>query len=366
MKKYILFLAAIFTIAFAAMPAAAQCDPNVESPIRCGYYNEGYQLGTGDAQSNRSSDYRRHRNRYTGQYENFFRNGYEAGYNSVRPSSRWTNSQRSAYDSGYTIGQSDRRNGGQNRTSESQRGYDANIGLYFQQGYYDGFNNRSRTYDVPLGQIPIQPPIGGGTTGTATWEGRVDDRANIVLRGSSIYAENVSGNGVNTTYQNVNGFLPRRATNVMVQKRDGRGNVTVVQQPSRANDFAAVIQIFDSRGGSGNYKIEISWTGPANVEEPYSSGRVTWRGRVDQTANILISGNYVQTQDTSGSGLSNVRYDINGNLARRPGSVTARKRNGRGTVMVIEQPSFANDFTAIIQVFDQGGGADNYEVEIDW
>lgn len=360
-------MVAMFTITLAAIPAAAQCDPNIESPIRCGYYTEGYQLGTGDAQSNKTSDYRRYRNRYAGQYESFFRNGYEAGYNSVRPSTRWTYSQRSAYDSGYTIGQSDRRSAGQNRTSESQRGYDASIGLYFQQGYYDGFNNRSRTYDVPIGQIPvIQPPIGGGTTGTATWEGRVDDRANIVLRGSSIYAENVSGNGVSTSYQNVNGFLPRRASNINVQKRDGRGNVTVIQQPSRANDFAAVIQIFDPRGGSGTYKIEISWGGSANVEEPYSSGRVTWRGRVDQSANILISGNYVQTQDTSGTGISGVTHNINGYLARRPGSVTASKKNGRGTVTVIEQPSFANDFTAIIQIFDQGGGADNYEVEINW
>jgi len=130
--------------------------------------------------------------------------------------------------------------------------------------------------------------------------------------------------------------------------------------------IAAVIQIFDSRGGSGNYKIEISWTGPANVEDPYTSGRVNWRGRVDQTANILISGSDVQTQDKSGTGVSGVTHNINGSLARRPGSVTVRKRNGRGTVMVLEQPSFANDFTAVIQIFDQGSGADNYEVEISW
>ncbi len=366
MNRYILFFFGLCIFGLAAAPVAAQCDPNIESPIKCGYYNEGYQYGVRDAQANRSSDYRRHRDRFSRQYESYFRNGYQNGYDSVRPIDRWTNSQRSAYDSGYTIGQSDRRQGGRNTSSANSSRYDANIGLYFQQGYNDGFSGRPRRYDVPIGGGGIDPPVGGGTTGTAVWEGRVDDRGNVVLRGNSIYTENVSGNGINTTHQNVNGFLPRRSTSVTVRKRDGRGNVSVIQQPNRSNNFAAVIQISDSRGGSGSYKIEITWSGPANVEEPYSAGSVSWRGRVDQKANIIISGSYVQTEDASGSGLSGVTHNLNGVLARRPGRVNVRKQNGRGTVTVLQQPTWENDFTAIVQVFDPDSGSDNYEVEIRW
>ncbi|MBK9213987.1 MAG: hypothetical protein IPM59_00035 [Chloracidobacterium sp.] len=74
----------------------------------------------------------------------------------------------------------------------------------------------------------------------------------------------------------------------------------------------------------------------------------------------------MQSQDTAGTGLSNVRFDINGYLARRPGSVTVRRRDGRGTVNILQQPSWENDFTAIVQIFDPNGGADDYDVDINW
>lgn len=358
-------------IAFGSIAASAQCDRSTASPIKCGYYDEGYQDGIADANSYRSNDYRRYRSKFESQYESFYRNGYNAGFDSVRPTTRWTNSQRSAYDSGYTIGQNDRRNAGMNRSGENAgRGYDANIGLYFQQGYNDGFNNRPRTYDVPLGNLPTYPGGGGGsgTTGTASWSGRVDDRANIIIRGGNIRSEDVSGTGLQVSYKNMNGSLPRRATTVSATKRNGRGDVRVIQQPSRSNDYTAIIQIADSRGGSDNYNVDISWTrqGGNSGNEPYRSGSVRWRGRVDQTANIIISGSEVQTQDSAGTGLSDVNFNITGYLANRPGSVTARKRNGRGSVTVTQQPSWENDFTAIVQIFDPSGGADNYEVDINW
>ena len=358
-------------VVFGHVYASAQCDRNTASPIKCGYYDEGYQDGVADANSYRSSDYRRYRNKFESQYEDFYRRGYSTGFDSVRPSVRWTNSQRSAYDSGYTIGQSDRRNGGSNRSGENAaRGYDPNIGLYFQQGYDDGFNNRPRRYDVPFGNYPPNPGGGGGgSIGTASWSGRVDDRANIIIRGETIRSEDVSQTGLQVNYQNMNGNLPRRASVVSATQRSGRGDVRVLQQPSRSNDYTAIIQIVDSRGGSDNYVVDISWTrsgGGNSGNEPYRAGSVKWRGRVDQTADIVISGSEVQTQDASGTGISDVNFNINGSLASRPGTVTARKRSGRGSVTVKQQPSADNDFTAIVQVFDPGGGADNYEVDITW
>lgn len=370
MKTLLLLTFAFCVMAFGGITASAQCDPNTTGIIKCSYYNEGYQDGANDARNNRSNDYRRYRDKYERRYEDFFRDGYSAGYESVRPTTRWTNSQRNAYDSGYSIGQNDRRSGTYNRPGEGARGgYDSNIAAYFQQGYDDGYNNRSRQYDVPLGNIPpTYPPYPGqgNTAGSAYWNGRVDDRANIVIRGNTIYAENVSGNQTTTSSQNVRGSLPRRATNVTVNKRDGRGIVSIIQQPNRSNNFTAIIQIYDPKSGSGNYKIEASWVGAANVEEPYQSGSVSWRGRVDQTVNILISGSDVQSIDVATTGLWSVSHNINGYLARRPGSISAYKRKGRGTVTVLQQPTWENDFTAIVQIFDPNGGADNYEVDISW
>ena len=370
MRNLFFCTAILFVIAFGGISASAQCDRNTASPIRCGFYDEGYQDGVADGTSNRSNDYRRYRSKYVSQYESFYSQGYSAGYDSVRPTTRWTSSQRAAYNSGYTLGQNDRRSGTQGRSAGSGEGsYDATIGLYFQQGYSDGFSNRPRQYDVPLTGGPTYPTNPGGAAGTASWSGRVDDRANIIIRGGTMRSEDVSGTGLQAGFQNMNGSLPRRSTVVTAQKTEGRGDVFVIQQPNRANDFTAIVQVVDSRGGADNYRVDIAWGGSGNTSttnDPYRSGSVRWRGRVDQTANIVISGTEVESQDAAGTGLSNVSFDINGYLARRSGSVTASKRNGRGTVRIIQQPSWDNDFTAIVQVFDPGAGADNYEIEINW
>jgi len=46
---------------------------------------------------------------------------------------------------------------------------------------------------------------------------------------------------------------------VSVNKLSGRGTVRVLQQPSRANDFTAVIEIYDTGGGAQEYRLEIVW-----------------------------------------------------------------------------------------------------------
>ncbi len=372
MKKYILFFFILCTLAFSSILASAQCNPATASPIRCGFYDEGYQDGASDGRSNQNDDYRRYRSKFDRQYESFYRDGYSAGYDSVRPSTRWTNSQRSAYNSGYTIGLNDRRSPGRNSVQGALGRYDQNIALYFQQGYDDGFSGRNRTYDVPVGTNPPLPGPGGGggggggNTGTAFWSGRVDDRVNVIFRGNSITTQNISGNTLQTFTQGINGRMPNRPSIITARKTDGRGDVTVIQQPDRSNNFTTIVEIFDRNSGADNYRFELSWAAAANVEEPYSSGNVRWRGRVDQTVNVIISGNSVQSQDTTGTGLSNVTFDLNGYLANRPGSVNVRKRNGRGTVTVLQQPSRFNDYTAIVQIFDPNSGADNYEIDITW
>lgn len=383
MKRTFLIFAFIFGISFGVVSATAQCDPNTLSPIKCSYYNEGYQDGANDARSGQSSDYKRYKNKYERKYEDNFRDGYNAGYNSVGYGGGSNASgDMIAYDRGYWLGGSDVRNN-QRRNYRNYSGqYDRSFEKYFRDGYNDGYDYKDRkypapekpgtvnpTYPVPPIYPPVQPPVyplPGVENGTATWSGRVDDRANIVIRGNSIYAENVSGNGVQTTYQNMGGSLPRRNSTVTVRS-NGRGSVTVIQQPNRSNNFTAIIQIADTKGGSGDYKLDVSWAGTGgNVEEPYSSGSVRWRGRVDQTVNISVAGTSVVADDISGTGMSGADFTINGYLANRPGSVNVRKVRGRGTVKVLEQPSWNNGFNAIIQIFDPNGGADNYEIEITW
>lgn len=308
MRHFLFFLVLFGVFAFSGISVFAQCDSSRLSPIQCGYYNEGYEDGTNDSQSNRDSNYRRYNNKLDSRlYERYYIQGYDAGFISVRQ----------------------------------------------PQNPYPNPNN---------------PRPGRGTsTGTIDWSGRVDNRVNIVIRGGEITNQQVAGSFY-PGYQNMSGVLPRRNSTVSVSKIGGRGTVDVIQQPDRNNNFTAIVQIFDPPKSDDNYRLQIRWQTQSwnNDDEQYSSGRVVWRGRVDQRANIVISGSDVQSIDDSNSGLNNVDFTINGYLAARNGNVSIRKRRGRGSVTVLQQPSASNNYEAIIQVFDTERSSDDYEVEITW
>lgn len=310
MKHFLFFFLLFGIFAFSGVSVFAQCDTGRLSQIQCGYYDEGYQDGANDARTNRDSNYRRYNNKLDSRlYERYYIQGYDAGFSSVRQP---------------------------------------------QNPYPNPNPNNPR-------------PSRGTSTGTIDWSGRVDNRVNIVIRGNEIRNEQIAGS-FNPGYQNMSGVLPRRNAIVSVGKLAGRGTATVIQQPDRNNDFTAIVQISDPPRSDDDYRLQIRWQTPNwnNADEQYSSGRVVWRGRVDQRANIVISGSDVQSIDDSNSGLNNVDFTINGYLASRNGNVSVKKRRGRGSITILQQPSPSNDYEAVIQVFDPNRGDDEYEVEITW
>lgn len=368
-----------------------QCQANY-TPIQCGYFQEAYQDGAADAQSNRTNDYKRYKSKLEGsKYENFYKQGYDVGYSAVKPYQRWDKDQKSVYDNGFQKGDSDKRKNISRLPERYDGQYNRTHEAFFKQGYYDGFDGRSKQYDVPVGNVPPVNPNSptfpnnptnptfpntnptfpnttmkaGTATGTVSWNGRVDDRTNIVIQGDQVTEQVIAGGGGFVSNKSMNGVLPRVASAISVSKQDGRGNAMVIQQPSRENNYVAIVQVVDTNRGSDNYRLQISWQATEPLEEPYQSGRVSWRGRVDQTANIIISGNSVQTQDASATGVQVTSSNITGYLARRPGTVSVSKR-GRGSVTVLQQPTAENGFVAIVQVFDADRGAGDYEVEITW
>ena len=368
MKKLFIISALVLCfVGFGTITASAQCDLNTASPIKCGFYDEGYQDGIQDAKSNRSNDYKRYRSKYssTNQYENFYSRGYDAGYQSVRPTVRWTTAQRNAYDAGYSQGQSDRRTAGRGIEGVISGRYDPGIGAFYQQGYDDGFNNRPRQYNVAVGNAPTYPGT-GGSVGTAVWTARVDDRTNLIIRGNTMQTQTISGNTTIVSSQTMNSDLPRRATTVSARKLDGRGQVNVIQQPNQGNDFTAIVQVYDARGGTDIYRVEISWAGGSTIDPNIRSNSLRWSGTVEHMAEISISGRDVQSRDTSNLGLDNVDFRLNGQLPRRAVNVTLRRREGRGQITLIQQPSVMNNFTAVVQVYDVEAGGDRYVFDLEW
>ena len=377
MKYLTQILMAMMLIFGLGSIASAQCDPATQSHIRCGYYNEGFQDGVRDAQERQANNYQRYRSKYERQYENFYRDGYRAGYTSVPTFGRWTSQQRLAYDRGYNLGANDRRTGRAESSRQSEIQAAMNVRPYHAQGYMDGYSGTPRRYDFQIGTNPGFPGPGfpgpgfpgpgtGGTTGSVVWNGRVDDRVRVFVQGNRIWGQDMTNTGFQQGAIAWNGSLPRRATNVSVNKRDGRGTAFVVEQPNSRNAYTATIEISDPRSGDDNYRLEITWQGSSVTSPVYSSGRVSWRGRVDERVNIMISGQDVWDETLAGIPTSNITFDIQGYLASSSGTLRANKRNGRGSVQVIQQPSFANGFVGIVQVHDPSGGADQYDVEITW
>jgi len=103
------------------------------------------------------------------------------------------------------------------------------------------------------------PPDTGNRSGRMTWRGRVDDDVRIRIRGGSADVETIGGTPYYDSQPNFVNSLPNRRVTVRVSKNRGRGDIFVEQQPSRENDFTAIIRIKDTRGGADNYEFTLEW-----------------------------------------------------------------------------------------------------------
>ncbi len=365
-----IFLVGIFlgvnTVFVAAQGNLGNCENLYTSPIECGFYLEGAQDGAADAHSNRSNNYRRYSRKYTGKYRKFYSHGYEDGYKNKGDFMAWTSAERATYNNGYDLGVRDRR-----RSNIRKEKFNRNRTIFYRQGYMDGYDGKKRTYDVAIDDSnPNNNNYGnrpGNTSrdGSVNWRGTVDDKVNLILRRNSIRTETISGTSYGESDLRLNPGLPRSDSFVTVNKLDGRGSASVVQQPSRANGYTAIVRIEDSKSGADQYVLDISWGSTSNSNS-FSGGKVIWNGRVDDRVNIEIDGSRVLSRAVTGRAVSDVSFDIAGRLPNRPNTVFVRKLDGRGDVVILEQPNRGNGYRALVQVIDKKSGDDNYELEITW
>jgi hypothetical protein len=103
------------------------------------------------------------------------------------------------------------------------------------------------------------PGDGGGRGGRMTWRGRVDDDVRITIRGGTADVETLGGTPYNDSQPNFGASLPSRRVTVRLTNKRGRGEIYIEQQPSRENNFAAVVRIKDTRGGAAEYEFELQW-----------------------------------------------------------------------------------------------------------
>jgi hypothetical protein len=96
-------------------------------------------------------------------------------------------------------------------------------------------------------------------------------------------------------------------------------------------------------------------------------GELSWHGDVDDVADIRIQGRRVEYVSRSGQPLRNVSFDIRGGgLPRRSVNVELDVARGRGNVVVVQQPTERNGFTAVIRVIDRRSGYGDYDFDLRW
>jgi len=97
---------------------------------------------------------------------------------------------------------------------------------------------------------------------TFAWAGRVDGEDVIVAKGNQSSIEHVAASEVTGARFAFSAPLPAREVAVSLKKIDGRGKVTLIEQPSSGNGYAAKVRIEDDKGGADDYKFELSWEQP--------------------------------------------------------------------------------------------------------
>jgi hypothetical protein len=94
---------------------------------------------------------------------------------------------------------------------------------------------------------------------TFRWRGRVDIGCEIEVQGRRYTVKDAGGSGTREKGATFSEPLPKSEVPVSVEKRDGRGDVEIVQTPDAGNGYTAILRIEDDKSGADDYDIELRW-----------------------------------------------------------------------------------------------------------
>jgi hypothetical protein len=98
-----------------------------------------------------------------------------------------------------------------------------------------------------------------------------------------------------------------------------------------------------------------------------ASGKVFWRGNVDDKLHLVIRGTSLEHRTVSGQAQPDGMFSFTTPLPQQAVTVSVPRFEGRSKkITVVQQPSAENQFTAIVEIVDEGAGARDYFLEIAW
>lgn len=208
------------------------------------------------------------------------------------------------------------------------------------------------------------------------WSGRVDQQVLLTMSGRNVTTSNVGPSEPGQRGMTLVSSLPSREGEVSIRMLEGRGTADVIRQPSAENGFTTVIRIRDPKGGSGMYHIAVDWQpiaggeiGPPLLERPktdYSQHiALRWSGDVDDDLVITLSPDQLNYNTRSGRDPSMVESTLNG-IPEGTSGIWVSEREGRDPVVVIQQPSADNGYTAKLRIHDVERGSGHYNFDVLW
>ena len=89
---------------------------------------------------------------------------------------------------------------------------------------------------------------------------QVDNEVEVSVRGDSVAIRTIAGRDARDDGSECNAALPDRdIVGFNFQVVESRNEIRLVAEPSRRNNFAAIVRIRASSGGEGRYHFRLSW-----------------------------------------------------------------------------------------------------------
>jgi len=95
----------------------------------------------------------------------------------------------------------------------------------------------------------------------------VDNRAEVRLRGDAVFVRTLEGSKGRDEGSQCSQPLPfNNVRDFQLRQTGGRSRITLTQEPSRSNNYTAMVGIDDTQGGGDTYSFEVTWHAEADVE----------------------------------------------------------------------------------------------------
>ncbi len=89
---------------------------------------------------------------------------------------------------------------------------------------------------------------------------QVDSEVEVSVRGDLVSIRTISGRDARDDGSECNEPLPtRNLQGFNYEVKDSRGEIRLLAEPTRRNDFQAIVRIRDGAGGEGRYHFRLSW-----------------------------------------------------------------------------------------------------------